>query len=160
MLARAPLVYSAGELTHPRSLLTPLSHMLLAGAFQGRVEISAEACQRFPSGMPSPPSSLLSSGIRHLLPGCEERAPHLASVLGFYKPGLAQSPDMDRDPGDRDLPLKPSAFIKAQFFSPLPSGDLSPAPRVDPWEMCGAAGDACLSLVIPRGTWGKGVTPS
>lgn len=36
-----------------------------------------------------PPRSPL--GIRHLLPGiaCEERASHLASVLGFYKPGLA-----------------------------------------------------------------------
>ena len=158
MLARAPLVYSAGELTHPRSLLTPLSHMLLAGAFQGRVEISAEACQRFHPGC-HPPSPL-SPGIRHLLPGCEEWASHLASILGFYKPGLAQSPSMGRDPRVGDLPLKPNAFSKAWFFSLLPSGDLSPAPCDDPWETCGGAGDACLSLVLPRGTWGKGVTPS
>lgn len=41
------------ELTHPRSLLTPLSHMLLPGAFQGRVEISTEACERrLELGMP------------------------------------------------------------------------------------------------------------
>lgn len=67
---------------------------------------------------------------------------------------------MDRDPGDGDLPLKPNAFSKARFFSLLPSGDLRPALRDDPWGTCRGAGDACLSLVLPRGTRGKGVTAS
>lgn len=106
------------------------------------------------------PPTPLFPGIRHLLPGCEERASHLDSILGFYKPGLAQSPSMDEDPGEGGLPLRPNAFSKAWFFSPLPSGDLSPTPHDDPWEMCGGAGDACLSLVLPRGTWVKGITPT
>ncbi|PKU49064.1 caspase recruitment domain-containing protein 10 [Limosa lapponica baueri] len=71
-------------------------------------------------------------GIRHLLPGCEERASHLASILGFHKPGLAQNPDMDLDPRNKDLPLKPNAFGKTQFFSLFLSGDLSPARHDDP----------------------------
>lgn len=106
------------------------------------------------------PSSLLTPGIRHLLPGCEEQASHLASILGLYKPGLAQSPGMDGDPRDRDMPLKLNAFSKALFFFLVPAADLGPLPCHDPWEMCARVGDACLSLVLPRGTWGKGITPS
>lgn len=49
---------------------------------------------------------------------------------------------MDWDPGDGDLPLKPNAFSKAQFFSPHPSGDLSPTPHDDPQETCRGTEDA------------------
>lgn len=63
-------------------------------------------------------------------------------------------------PRDRDMPLKLNAFSKALSFFLVPSADLISVPCHDPWEMCGGVGDACLSLVLPRGTWGKGVTPT
>lgn len=63
-------------------------------------------------------------------------------------------------PEDRDMPLKLNAFSKALSFFLVPSADLSPVPCRELWEMCGGVRDACLSLVLPRGTWGKGVIPS
>lgn len=65
------------ELTHPRSLLTPLSHMLLPGAFQGRVEISAEACEKTQAG----------DAIPCLWPCSKEQAPRIASAEAGTEPG-------------------------------------------------------------------------
>lgn len=67
---------------------------------------------------------------------------------------------MDGDATDRDMPLKLNAFSKALSLFLVPSADLSAVACHDPWEMCGGVRDASLSLVLPRGTWGKGVTPS
>lgn len=96
------------ELTHPRSLLTPLSHMLLPGAFQGRVEVSAEACERAGCGMPSCPA--------RSPPAAGTTASPLAAHRGFYEPELARSPvgKHKRGPGDGNLPLTP----RLGFLSP------------------------------------------
>lgn len=106
------------ELTHPRSLLTPLSHMLLPGAFQGRVEVSAEACERAGLGMPSCPA--------RSPPAAGTAASPLAAHRGFYEPGLARSPVGKHrwGAGDGNLPLTLTACREAGFS--LPSRDLPP----------------------------------
>lgn len=110
------------ELTHPRSLLTPLSHMLLPGAFQGRVEVSAEACERTRFGMPSCPArSPPASGT-----SCQALGTWHHGITSGCRPGLLRA-RAGTEPGGkartgtrgRESASHPDGLQQGWVFSPL-----------------------------------------